>query len=138
MASLLPLSPPVSTPNGPARLLVIDDEAVLRGLLREMLAVCGYEADVAENGAVGVARFREGRYSAVITDFLMPGMNGFEVVTALRALDPAIKVILLTGSAPDLTVTRAREMGLTLLHKPVALVELKAAVDAACKAPRPV
>ena len=138
MASLLRISPPVSTPNGPARLLVIDDEAVLRGLLREMLAVCGYEADVAENGAVGVARFQEGRYSAVITDFLMPGMNGFEVVTALRTLDPTIRVILLTGSAPDLTVTRAREMGLTLLHKPVALVELKAAVDAACKASRPV
>lgn len=114
-------------------MLVIDDEAVLRGLLREMLAVCGYEADLAENGAVGVARFREGGYRAVITDFLMPGMNGFEVVAALRTLDPTIKVILLTGSAPDLTTTRAREMGLTLLFKPVALADLKAALDAACR-----
>ena len=115
------------------RILVIDDEAVLRSLLRDMLAACGYQADVAENGPVGVARFREGGYQAVITDFLMPGMNGFEVVTALRAVDPAIRIILLTGSAPDITAGRAREMGLTLLHKPIALVDLKAAVDAACR-----
>jgi DNA-binding response OmpR family regulator len=120
------------TPSPATRVLVIDDEAVLRGLLREMLAACGYEADVAENGAAGVARFREGCYRAVITDFLMPGMNGFEVVRALRSLDPAIRIILLTGSAPHLTQAQAREMGLTLLHKPIALIELKAAVDAAC------
>jgi CheY-like chemotaxis protein len=116
-----------------ARILVIDDEAIIRGLLREMLAACGYEADLAESGPVGLTRFRDGSYRAVITDFLMPGMNGFEVVTALRALDPTIRIILLTGSAPDITASRARELGLTLLHKPIALVDLKAAVDAACR-----
>jgi DNA-binding response OmpR family regulator len=135
VAPLLPLPRPVTPTTAPdARILVIDDEAVLRGLLREMLAACGYEADVAESGAVGVARFREGTYRVVITDFLMPGMNGFEVVTALRALDPAARIILLTGSAPNITARQAREMGLTLLHKPVALVDLKAAVDAAWRA----
>src|SRR6266511_1537500 len=116
-----------------ARVLVIDDEAVLRCLLQEMLAVCGYDADVAENGAAGVARFRERDYSTVITDLLMPGMNGLEVVTALRTIDPLINIILLTGSAPGLTAARAREMGITLLHKPIALGDLKAAVDAACR-----
>ena len=116
-----------------ARILVIDDEAVLRGLLQEMLAAFGYDADVAENGAAGVARFRERDYATVITDLLMPGMNGLEVVTALRTIDPLINIILLTGSAPSLTTARAREMGVTLLHKPIALRDLKAAVDAACR-----
>ena len=117
-----------------ARVLVIDDEAVLRGLLQEMLAAFGYDADVAENGEAGVSRFRERVYATVITDLLMPGMNGLEVVTALRTIDPLINIILLTGSAPSLTAARAREMGVTLLHKPVALGDLKAAVDAACRA----
>jgi len=112
---------------------VIDDEAVLRGLLQEMLAAFGYDADVAENGEAGVSRFRERDYAAVITDLLMPGMNGLEVVTALRTIDPLINIILLTGSAPSLTTARAREMGVTLLHKPIALRDLKAAVDAACR-----
>jgi DNA-binding response OmpR family regulator len=115
-----------------ARILVIDDEAVLRGLLRDMLSACGYDADVAEDGKSGVARFQESRYSAVITDLLMPGMNGFEVVTALRRLDPSVRIIMLTGSAPELTARRAKESGVTLLHKPIALGDLKAALDAAC------
>lgn len=98
--------------------LVIDDEAILRTLLREMLAACGYEADAAENGAAGLARFQAGRYHAVITDLLMPGMDGFEVVTALRSIDPQVRVIVLTGSAAAKTTGQARESGVTLLHKP--------------------
>ena len=116
-----------------ARVLVIDDEAVLRGLLQEMLAAFGYDADVAENGAAGVSRFQERDYATVITDLLMPGMNGLEVVAELRAIDPRINIILLTGSARGLAAARAREMGVTLLQKPIALGDLKAAVDAACK-----
>jgi len=116
------------------RVLVIDDEAVLRSLFRDMLSACGYEADVAEDGAAGLARFRERRYEAVITDLLMPGMNGLEVAAALRTIDPGVRVILLTGSAPALTAGRARESGVdTLLHKPIALADLKIAIDAACR-----
>lgn len=116
------------------RVLVIDDEAVLRSLFRDMLSACGYEADVAEDGAAGLARFRERRYEAVITDLLMPGMNGLEVAAALRTIDPGVRVILLTGSAPALTAGRARASGVdTLLHKPIALADLKIAIDAVCR-----
>jgi two-component system capsular synthesis sensor histidine kinase RcsC len=117
-----------------ARVLVIDDEAVLRGLLHDMLTACGYEADVAEDGEAGLARYQAQPYNAVITDLLMPGMNGFEVVAALRAIDPAVRIIMLTGSAREQTAQRARESQVTLLNKPIALVALKAAVDAACQA----
>jgi CheY-like chemotaxis protein len=121
-------------PTDTHRLLVIDDEPVLRSLLSDMLSACGYETDVAADGASGLAQFREQRYEAVITDLLMPGMNGLEVATALRTIDPEVQVILLTGSAPSLTSNRARESGVTtLLHKPIALTDLKAAVDAACR-----
>ena len=115
------------------RLLVIDDEAVLRSLLSDMLEACGYRADTAADGPSGVARFREGRYEAVITDLAMPGMNGLQVATEIRMLDPDVQIILLTGSAPVLTEARARESGVTtLLHKPIALGDLKIAIDAAC------
>lgn len=117
------------------RLLVIDDEAVLRSLLSDMLEACGYQADVAADGPTGLARFRARRYEAVITDLAMPGMNGLQVATEIRMLDPDVQIILLTGSAPALTDNRARESGVTtLLHKPIALADLKAAVDAACSA----
>src|ERR671910_219599 len=79
-----------------------------------------------------VACFKQKSYRAVITDLLMPGMDGFEVAGVLRTIDPAVKIIMLTGSAPHLTAGRAREAGPPLLHKPIALSDLKAAVDAAC------
>jgi CheY-like chemotaxis protein len=114
------------------RVLVIDDEPALRSLLSDMLGACGYVTDVAADGATGLARFREQRYEAVITDLLMPGMNGLEVASALRGIDPEVQIIMLTGSAPSLTTNRAREAGVnTLLHKPIALMDLKSAVDAA-------
>lgn len=121
-------------PTDSARVLVIDDEAMLRALLQDMLAACGYDVDVAESGAAGLARFQAARYRAVITDLLMPEMNGFEVVAALRTIDPAVRIIMLTGSAPAQTAGQARASGITLLHKPIALGDLKAAVDAACGA----
>ena len=121
-------------PTDSARVLVIDDEAMLRALLHDMLAACGYDVDVAESGAAVVARFQAERHRAVITDLLMPEMNGFEVVAALRTIDPAVRVIMLTGSAPAQTAGQARASGITLLHKPIALGDLKAAVDAACGA----
>lgn len=117
------------------RVLVVDDEAVLRSLLSDMLSACGYSSDVAADGTAALARFREQRYGAVITDLLMPGMNGLEVAAALRTIDPEVQIILLTGSAPALTTGRAREAGVTtLLHKPIALADLKSAIDAACAA----
>jgi CheY-like chemotaxis protein len=135
MVSVLRWRPPQEMKRMPIasnRVLVIDDEAVLRGLLQDMLAACGYDADVAESGAAGLARFQAERYQAVITDLLMPEMNGFEVVAALRTINPAVPVIMLTGSAPAQTAGQARASGITLLHKPIALGDLKAAVDAAC------
>jgi two-component system capsular synthesis sensor histidine kinase RcsC len=117
-----------------ARVLVIDDELVLRALIHDMLSVCGYQADVAADGPTAISRFKQQRYDAVITDLVMPGMDGFQVASALRTIDPAVKIIMLTGSAPEMTARRARETGVTLLHKPIALGQLKAAVDAACGA----
>jgi CheY-like chemotaxis protein len=110
---------------------VIDDEAVLRALLSDMIAACGYEVDVAEDGSTGIARFRERQYDVVVTDLLMPGLNGLQVAAELRTIEPQVQVILLTGSAPALSADRARESGVVLLHKPIALKDLKTAVDAA-------
>lgn len=119
--------------SSPHRVLVIDDEPALRLVLSDMLAACGYQSDVAADGAAGLARFREQRYGAVITDMLMPGMSGLEVAAALRTLDAGVQIIMLTGSAPSLSSDQARASGISmLLHKPVALAALKAAVDAAC------
>jgi CheY-like chemotaxis protein len=64
----------------------------------------------------------------VLTDFLMPGLTGAEVVEALQRRDPAVKVVMLTGSAMEGDVARVRDRGVTVLGKPVSLDRFSAVI----------
>ena len=86
----------------PPRVLVIDDERFIRGLLAELLTVWGCEADVAANGTEGLALLDLKSYDLVLTDYVMPGSTGVELVERVRSRDQGIGVIMLTGSEADL------------------------------------
>ncbi|MFZ5790434.1 MAG: response regulator [Pseudomonadota bacterium] len=80
-----------------ARILIIDDEEAVRLTLRQILQHAGYDVVEAENGAVGLARMREKSADLVITDIIMPEMEGVETVTAMRKEFPAVKLIAMSG-----------------------------------------
>jgi CheY-like chemotaxis protein len=112
------------------RVLVIDDEPSIRALLSDLLTfLVGADVDVAENGRGGLALFDRARYDLILTDLLMPGIRGWEVAETLRHRDPAVKVIMLTGSANHDDVRRAREGGFWVLTKPVHVQEFKQAIE---------
>ncbi len=113
-----------------ARLLVIDDDPTVRAVLCDLLSGLGYAVDGAPDGAEGLARFGQGGYDLVLTltDLAMPGMSGWEVAEAVRSASPGAPVILVTGSATDLDAQRAGDLGVTILHKPVPVLELERAV----------
>lgn len=112
------------------RVLVIDDERHIRGLLSELLMTWGCEADVAADGREGLSLFQRGRYDLVLTDLLMPGVTGLEVIKTVRDADAGVGVIMLTASTADLEGDR-RRLGFTLLHKPVQFDALERAVKRA-------
>jgi CheY-like chemotaxis protein len=120
----------VSDPSG--RLLVIDDEDMVRSMLTDVLEALGYAVDAADSGEAAMAEFHAGRYRAVITDLRMPGMSGLDLAERLRQVDGAVPVILLTAGASDLEDPRRETV--TIVRKPISLVGLQAAVDAACGA----
>ena len=111
----------------PPRVLVIDDERFIRGLLAELLTVWGCEADVAANGTEGLALLDLKSYDLVLTDYVMPGSTGVELVERVRSRDQGIGVIMLTGSEADLE-SEGRRLGFTLLHKPLQIDRLETAV----------
>ena len=111
----------------PLRVLVIDDERFIRGLLAELLTVWGCEADVAANGTEGLALLDLKSYDLVLTDYVMPGSTGVELVERVRSRDQGIGVIMLTGSEADLE-SDGRRLGFTLLHKPLQIDRLETAV----------
>lgn len=118
----------VLTERGRApRVLVVDDEKHVRGLLRDLLATWGFEADTAANGAEGLTLFERGDYDLVLTDLLMPGVTGLELVETVRHSDPTVRVIMLTGSGADLDA-HGQRLGFTVLRKPLQVGGLEAAV----------
>lgn len=80
-----------------ARILVIDDEADMRLLLSQILQRDGHEAVEAADGAQGLSLTAKQRFDIVITDILMPGKEGVEVISTLRKCFPDTKVIAISG-----------------------------------------
>ncbi|MCC7051867.1 MAG: PAS domain S-box protein [Gemmatimonadaceae bacterium] len=109
-------------PRGAGELiLVVDDEEPIREIVRKTLERFGYEVIVAVNGAEAVARYvqHDGRVAAVLTDMAMPVMDGPAMVIALRALDPAARII---GSSGMLTSDKLAHLSgqssMQFVHKP--------------------
>ncbi len=80
-------------------ILLVDDEVSVRSIAARMLRAYGYRVLTAANGAEAVAEFarRPGQIAAVITDIMMPVMNGAHTVRALRTIDPQVVVLAVTG-----------------------------------------
>lgn len=81
------------------RILVVDDETDCRTLLRTVLTDLGFEVDEAQSGAVALERIRAGEaYRLVFLDYKMPDLNGAETYRRIHAIEPDLRVIVLTGS----------------------------------------
>jgi len=117
-----------------ARILVIDDDPIVRGMLVEMLQREGYEVDEAEDGRVGMRRFREHPSALVITDVLMPEQEGLETLMQLRHTGVPVKVMAISGGGrigPDTLLNAARTLGAdAILAKPFGREELLEKVSA--------
>jgi two-component system response regulator (stage 0 sporulation protein F) len=114
----------------PPRVLVVDDERYVRGLLSELLGVWGCQADVAASGTEGLRLFEAKSYDLVLTDYVMPGGSGLELVENVRNKDADVGVIMLTASGADLD-GHGRRLGFKLLRKPLQIDRLEAAVKQA-------
>src|SRR6266480_7062891 len=83
--------------GGVARILVMDDDELLRGALRVVLEAAGYEVIEAADGDAGLRLQREQAADLVLVDIFMPERDGLEVIRALRAEIPEPKIISMSG-----------------------------------------
>jgi DNA-binding response OmpR family regulator len=117
-----------------ARILVIDDDPVIRDMLVEMLRREGYDVDSAEDGRVGMKRFGERPAALVITDVLMPEQEGLETLMQLRQSGRPVKVMAISGGGrvgADTYLNSARTLGAdAILAKPFGREELLQKVSA--------
>ena len=118
-----------------ARILVIDDDELICRLVVRMLTTAGHDVRHASGGASGLSLWHTAPPDLVITDYAMPDMTGFELVSTLRAEGASVPVIAMSGSlaVSDPEVMRhAEQLGVVqLLAKPFSRDQLFAAVAAA-------
>ena len=101
------------------KILLVDDNPVVRDMLVDLVGSLGYAADAASGGAEALALFDQNRYDIVLTDLLMPGMSGWDVLAAVRQRNPSMPVVIITGTAPPVDDPRAAQAGVAVLRKPV-------------------
>jgi len=118
---------PIESVHGCENLLVVEDDAGLRSLLVEFLKGLGYSVLDAENGEVAlrIAANGSGRVHVLITDIVMPGMNGRELANRLNSLFPNVRILYTSGYSPDSSLhSRALDQGEAFLQKPFGLLDL--------------
>ena len=117
-------------------ILVVEDEALITDFLRRGLEAEGYAVDTAGCGEDALASLRRHPADLVILDVMMPGMDGFEVLGAIRANDAELPVIMLTARGEVADRVRGLDLGATdYLGKPFAFAELLARIRARTRRP---
>lgn len=107
------------------KILVVDDEADIRAELAEYLETKGYRVEVAGDGRAAFDRFDAAPADGVVVDIKMPRGDGFELIRRLRAIDPDVPIIAMTGHFSQTDRARAEELGATvMMKKPIALRRL--------------
>ena len=103
------------------RVLVVDDDAVIGSSINRVLGEHGYQVRETLGGREALEELDHGTYDLVFTDLRMPGMDGLEVATRMRAEHPEIPVVVITGYGTEANERAARGLGVReFLHKPLA------------------
>ena len=107
------------------KILLADDDPVIRKLLCEVLTDDGHKVSVAADGAQAVREAQKEEFDLFFSDVHMPVLNGLETLRVMRSLHPHLPVVMM-DSYPDQLVNQAQKEGaLTCIHKPFDLKEIR-------------
>jgi CheY-like chemotaxis protein len=111
------------------KILVADDDPVIRKLLCQVLSEDGHKVSLATNGAQVIEKVQNEDFELLLLDVHMPVMNGLETLRIMRSTFPQLPVVMM-DSYPDQLVKQAENEGaLTCIHKPFDLKELREVIE---------
>ena len=119
-------------PDRVPHLLVVEDDDLLRDVLGRFLKMKGFQVSLREDGKSALATFRDGAFDLVLSDVAMPGMDGLQLLKAVKGHNPRIPVILISGHGDVDMVVQALKAGAeNFLAKPLSMERLARVVDQA-------
>ena len=114
----------------PRKILVVDDEDVIREVLGGFLDLLGFEIENARDGAAGLAALEKSEYRAAIADVRMPKLDGLGFLRKSRRLRPNLPVVIITAHGSEEIQKEAMEAGaFAYLQKPFRYHEIKAVLN---------
>ncbi len=112
------------------RILIVDDEDMVRNYVRRALSSRGWEVTEASNGLAALDLVKAGTFDALICDLKMPDMRGEEVIKNVRASRPEMRVIVITGSVSNITTPIVPGVEVDgFLIKPFGIDEIRGMIE---------
>jgi CheY-like chemotaxis protein len=127
-------APTEPSPPSRAVILVVDDQEIIRDVARRILESRGYSVVTAAGGpeAVDIIQARPNEITAALIDMVMPRLSGAETVAALRAVQPSLRIVLMSGDNLQEQAARHNLQGIAgYVQKPFRMQSLLAGVEAA-------
>jgi len=107
------------------KVLVVDDEQVIRNLFARILTAKGHQVISVDNGKDALQKVMEQSFDIVFTDIVMPGIDGTATFKALRKLKPDLPIVIMTGFAVEDKIEEAMSLGaVDYLYKPFDISEI--------------
>lgn len=122
--------------HGSGRILVVDDESIMRITVKSILENMGYEVSTAQDGKAALEIYRKNMndFKLVIMDMVMPVMNGKDAFREMQRINPEVKVLLASGFARDEDISEMKHAGLAgYISKPYRSVDLSIAIGKALR-----
>ncbi len=117
------------------KILVVDDEDTVCRSIKKALQREDYDIDVALSGEDGLKMQQQKDYDVIIVDLMMPGLNGMDLLKALKAISPAVQVVMITGYPTMKNTLQAMQIGaFDFLPKPFLPYDLRNLVTRALAA----
>ena len=111
------------------RILIVDDDIIIRKVVSQMITILGFEAISAQDGFEALNLFETNQFDMVITDFEMPGIDGFTLASTIKDKAGDIPIIMITGNTDEILPKLTDDKFIDyLLSKPFIFEDIKAAI----------
>ena len=109
------------------RVLLVNNDTLIREVVEEILKTLGYKVTCAKDGTEALNLFQDGEgIKIVVTNIIMPGMDGWQLAHQIKSIKPAIPIVAITGASPDVVVPKINSKSIEYaLFNPLKINQLK-------------